>query len=152
MDKKTKKELTFSEKLAMANSEIENTTIPSRKGDKQYAPVDERIRVFRKYFEDYTIVTDIVLNKEPESIKVNDKDIKKSAKILFETTIRNTEGRIIANGFAQEKEDDGFINKTSYVENCETSSVGRALGIFGILGGESIASYEEVVNAIANQK
>ena len=50
------------------------------------------------------------------------------------------------------KEDSNFINKTSYIENCETSAVGRALGIFGIGVDTSIASAEEVLNAINNQK
>ena len=45
-----------------------------------------------------------------------------------------------------------FINKTSYVENCETSAWGRALANFGIGLGTSVASADEVANAIENQK
>lgn len=50
-------------------------------------------------------------------------------------------------GHAYEKEGNGFINKTSYIENCETSAVGRALAIMGYEIKKSIASYEEVANA-----
>jgi hypothetical protein len=57
----------------------------------------------------------------------------------------------LATGYAQEKESSSFINKTSYIENCETSAVGRALGFCGFGIDVSVASYEEVANAINNQ-
>ena len=58
---------------------------------------------------------------------------------------------LLAKGTAQEKENSSFINKTSFIENCETSAVGRALGMLGIGIDTSVASYEEVANAIENQ-
>lgn len=58
----------------------------------------------------------------------------------------------VAQGTALEKESSSFINKTSYAENCETSAFGRALGNLGIGIDTSVASYEEVANAIENQK
>ena len=45
-----------------------------------------------------------------------------------------------------------FVNKTSALENCETSAVGRALAFAGYGGGYAIASKEEVDNAKAAQK
>lgn len=57
----------------------------------------------------------------------------------------------LATGTAQEKEGSSFINKTSYIENAETSAVGRALGMAGFGIDASIASAEEVQNAMANQ-
>ena len=54
-------------------------------------------------------------------------------------------------GMAYEKEGSTFINKTSYIENCETSSCGRALGMCGIGIDVSVASAEEVQNAMVNQ-
>ena len=57
----------------------------------------------------------------------------------------------LATGTAYEKEDSTFINKTSYIENCETSAVGRALGMCGFGIDTSVASAEEVQNAIQNQ-
>jgi hypothetical protein len=43
------------------------------------------------------------------------------------------------------------INKTSYVENCETSAIGRALAMLGIGIDTSIASANEVSDAISKQ-
>ena len=59
---------------------------------------------------------------------------------------------ILGTGTAYEKENSTFINKTSYIENCETSAIGRALAMCGIGIDTSIASKEEVENAIENQK
>lgn len=54
-------------------------------------------------------------------------------------------------GFAYEKEGSSFINKSSALENCETSAVGRALALLGFEIKKSIASKEEVANAKLNQ-
>ena len=51
-----------------------------------------------------------------------------------------------------EKESTSYINKTSYIENCETSAVGRALGFMGIGIDASMASAEELVNALVGQE
>jgi len=45
-----------------------------------------------------------------------------------------------------------LVNKTSHVENCETSAVGRALGLLGIGIDEEVRSYDEMANAIEGQK
>ena len=57
-----------------------------------------------------------------------------------------------ATGYAYENEGSTFINKTSFIENAETSAYGRALGILGIGIDGSVASAEEVETAIENQK
>lgn len=59
---------------------------------------------------------------------------------------------VLGMGHASEKEGSSFINKTSYLENCETSAVGRALGMAGFGIDTSIASAEEVANAITQQE
>lgn len=51
--------------------------------------------------------------------------------------------QLVATGHAYEVR-KGMINATSYLENCETSAVGRALGILGIGSTESIASADEM--------
>ena len=56
-----------------------------------------------------------------------------------------------ATGFAQEDKSSSYINKTSYVENCETSAWGRALANLGIGIDTSIASSNEVAIAIGKQ-
>jgi hypothetical protein len=53
-------------------------------------------------------------------------------------------------GHAYERENAGYINKTSHVENCETSAIGRALASAGYAGSE-FASADEVANAIKQQ-
>ena len=58
---------------------------------------------------------------------------------------------LLGTGTAFERADSSFINKTSYIENCETSAVGRALGMAGFGISASIASAEEVQNAMLNQ-
>jgi hypothetical protein len=70
----------------------------------------------------------------------------------MKATVYDDEQKIIGTGIAQEKESSSYINKTSYIENCETSAVGRALGMCGFGIDTSIASYEEVTNAINNQE
>lgn len=59
---------------------------------------------------------------------------------------------ILGTGTAYEKENSSFINKTSYIENCETSAVGRALGMAGFGIDTSVASAEEVENAMQQQE
>jgi len=109
---------------------------------KQYVEVNERIRHFRENYVDGAIETEIVSHVEhPQTGKMV---------IMFKATIL-VGGNIVATGHSQEKEGDGFINATSYVENGETSAIGRALGAFGIGIEGSVASAEEVQNAILQQ-
>jgi len=103
---------------------------------KEYAPVNQRILAFRKLFPEGQIVTELVSD-------VNGKCIFKASVMNGETTL--------ATGYAYENEGNSYINKTSYIENCETSAVGRALGMLGIGIETSIASAEEVNTAILNQ-
>ena len=105
---------------------------------KSYVEVHERLRYFRLNYHLYTIDTQTVEKTEDT--------------IFFKAVILNEEGRLIASGHAEERRGSSFINKTSYVENCETSAWGRALGNFGIGLDTSVASAEEVNNAILNEK
>ena len=57
----------------------------------------------------------------------------------------------VATGIAEEKRGSTQINRTSALENCETSAIGRALAAAGY-GGEEYASADEVANAIAQQR
>ena len=70
---------------------------------------------------------------------------------IFKATVTSGE-KILATGTAYEKENSTFINKTSYIENCETSAVGRALGMVGFGIDTSVASFEEVANAMQQQE
>jgi hypothetical protein len=57
---------------------------------------------------------------------------------------------IYAVGHAEEFRNSSFINKTSALENCSSSALGRCLAAFGLSGSE-YASAEELVNALNNQ-
>ena len=122
------------ESIAKVNETLKTLDI---KG-KGYVQVTERIKAFRSICPNGTIKTDII-NYDEESITM-------MASVIDE------DGRLLATGYARERQDASFINKTSYVENCETSAVGRALGMCGIGVDASMASAEEVANAIINQK
>tara|TARA_R100001244_G_scaffold17967_2_gene19037 strand:- start:3339 stop:3866 length:528 start_codon:yes stop_codon:yes gene_type:complete len=69
--------------------------------------------------------------------------------VLMKATLTLPE-RGIFTGHAFERENAGYINKTSHVENCETSAIGRALASAGYAGSE-FASAEEVANAMKQQ-
>ncbi|MAH46980.1 hypothetical protein CMI37_14215 [Candidatus Pacearchaeota archaeon] len=103
---------------------------------KEYVEVNERIKYFRENHQSGQILTYLVSDVD--------------GKCTFKAEVL-IEGECVATGHAYEVEGSTFINKTSYIENCETSAVGRALGNFGIGIDTSVASADEVVNAINNQ-
>jgi len=107
---------------------------------KEYVEVKERVKYFRqeKKYENWTIATEFpVLDSEQAVCKA---------------TIADDAQRVIATGHAHEIQSNGNINKTSYIENCETSAVGRALAIMGIGVDDSMASAGEVADAIHQQE
>ena len=124
--------MTYDE-LVKVNAEIKTTDI---KG-KNYAEVNERIKAFRKLYPNGTISTEIISHE--------------GGVVIFKAIATNEDGSILGTGHAYEKEGSTFINKTSYIENAETSAVGRCLGMVGIGIDTSVASYEEVANAVAQQ-
>lgn len=122
------------EQIQEANKTIVTTNI---KG-KDYAEVNQRIKAFRMVHPNGRIITELVSLKDGVCI--------------FRASIYNDQDELLGTGTAYEKENSTFINKTSYIENAETSSVGRALGMLGFGIDTSVASAEEVANAIENQK
>ena len=102
------------EALEEINKELDSIPV---KG-KAYVMVNERVKAFRKLMPNGTITTDILSND--------------NGVVTMKTTISDEEGRVLATGLSYEKEGNGNINRTSYIENCETSAVGRALGFLGI--------------------
>lgn len=121
------------ELLKQANESL--ATVPIK--GKDYVQVTERIKAFRAICPNGRIETKIV-NLE-------------NGIVTMVAEVRDDEEKLLATGFAQEKESSSYINKTSYIENCETSAVGRALGFAGIGIDASMASADEVANAIINQ-
>ena len=120
----------------MSNYKFKTTNIRG----KQYVEVNERIKFFRQeeQYKHWSLITEFpVLDSE---------------QCVCKASIADTEHRIIATGHAHEVQGSSNINKTSYVENCETSAIGRALAMLGIGIDTSIASANEVSDAIAKQE
>lgn len=109
---------------------------------KNYAEVPQRVKAFRMLYPQGFIITDMVSNDGGVCV------FKATAGYYGE----NGEAYTLGTGTAYEKEGSSYINKTSYIENCETSAVGRALGFLNIGSDSSIASYEEVMNAKKQQE
>ena len=104
---------------------------------KAYTTVANRINVFRKFFPDYSIVTDVLQNDD--------------IKVVVQTKITTPNNIVVATGLAEEFRGKNIINTTSALENAETSSIGRALACLS-LGGSEYASANEVQNAISQQE
>lgn len=113
---------------------------------QDYVQVSERIRHFRtsEEYKGWAI--------ETEWLKI-DEDIA-----IARAIIKDSQGIIKSMGTAMEKREErkegekAKVNETSHVENCETSAIGRALGILGIgIAGGEVASYEEIMRAKKQQ-
>lgn len=133
------------EQIQKANDAIKTTPI---KG-KDYAEVNQRIKAFRMVYPDGYIETEMIGNENGVCVFKAEcgYTYKGADKDGYPFIKRVTLGV----GHAYEKEGSTFINKTSYIENCETSAVGRALGMAGFGIDTSVASADELQNAIANQ-
>ena len=70
--------------------------------------------------------------------------------VVMKSIIKDESGRIRGTGYAEELRGSTNINKTSALENCETSAIGRALSAVGF-GGTEYASANEVTDAIIQQ-
>jgi hypothetical protein len=81
---------------------------------KQYIEVNERIKYFREAYDHWSLISEI--------IELTDE------RCVIKASVLNEENRVISTGIAYEMLGSSFINKTSFVENCETSAWGRALG------------------------
>lgn len=101
---------------------------------KDYMTVAERLNLIAAEHKDYELTSEVI-------------NLTESA-CCIRATLKL--GDRIFNGLAYEEKQNSHINKTSYVENCETSAWGRAMAAAGYAGTE-IASAEEVANAVKNQ-
>lgn len=125
------------EQIKQVSDEIVTTSI---KG-KEYAAVNGRINAFRRLYPQGFISTEIV-------------SLEAGVVVMKATCgyYEGTQAVVLGTGLAYEREGSSNINKTSYIENCETSAVGRALGMAGIGVTAAVASSEEVQNAILQQE
>ena len=132
------------EDLQRANEQINTTNI---KG-KEYAEVNQRIKAFRMLYPEGCIKTELLSNENGVCVF--------RAEVYAELSAKDEEDGyedfLLGTGHAYEREDSSFINKTSYIENCETSAVGRALGMCGFGIDTSVCSADELSNAQLQQE
>lgn len=121
------------EEILKANEQIQTIDV---KGN-QYASVSQRIKAFRMVYPNGFITSEMLSNE--------------NGICIFKAKAGN-DGVVLGVGHAYEKEGSSFINKTSYIENCETSAIGRALGMCGFGIDSDVASAEETQNAQLQQE
>ena len=112
---------------------------------KQYATVNERIEELHKKYNGWVSINTELLETQGDVVRM---------KAIVELK-EMVEGQEVASntftGHAEEVIGSSMINKTSALENAETSAVGRALAFAGFQTDASIASADEVANAIVQQ-
>ena len=104
---------------------------------KSYMTVAERVNDFCKADTGNGIETELISDD--------------GSKVVMKATIKDANGMVKGSGFAEEVRGSTNINKTSALENCETSAIGRALASVGF-GGTEYATANEVTDAILQQK
>ena len=131
------------EEIQKANDSIKKIDI---KGN-QYTQVAERIKAFRMVYPMGFIKSEMISNEN--GICIFRAEVGYNNEGRFDGD--RTEEVVLGVGHAYEKEGSSFINKTSYIENCQTSAVGRALGMAGFGIDSDVASAEETQNAQLQQ-
>ncbi len=104
---------------------------------KKYSTVGLRIAKLREYFGT-SISTEFIVHENTDD------------KVFVECKIclnLETGPQFLANGFAEKKRETNFITRTSAVEFCQTTALGRACAGLGIIGDHNIASAEEIYGA-----
>ena len=101
----------------------------TQRGGKKYTQVVHRMEAFRKmHGTDFGVDTHIL--------------VYDGQRVVVKANITNMDGAVIGSGMAEEIRGQGNVNKTSALENCETSAVGRALASLGLAGGEYASANE----------
>lgn len=100
-----------------------------QRGGKQYTEVAKRVEAFRTVFGgEYGIDTDIIHND--------------GQTVVVKATVKDKDGFVVGSGLAEEIRGSSNITKTSAVEVCETSAIGRALASMGMHGGQYASANE----------
>ena len=101
----------------------------TQRGGKKYTQVVHRMEAFRKmHGTEFGVDTHIL--------------VYDGQRVVVKANITNMDGAVIGSGMAEEIRGQGNVNKTSALENCETSAVGRALASLGLAGGEYASANE----------
>ena len=125
------------EKLFIAVNKMNEEHGLNMRGNS-YTEVSKRIEIFRLHFGlEYSMQSELLVDD--------------GTRVVIKTSIANKDGMVIAVGHAEERRDSSNVNKTSAMENCETSSWGRALANLSLHGGK-VASAEEIKTAQNHQE
>ena len=124
------------ERIVEVNKAVTYTPVEG----KNYAEVAQKVQAFRNLIPGGFITSEII-RFDPGIVYM------KSEAGYYE----NGQKVILSTGHAFERQDASNVNKTSYIENCETSAVGRALAFIGIGSESSISSVDELKQAIETQ-
>lgn len=103
---------------------------------KQYETVALRVQKFRAAHPDKSLTTEMI--------------VRDDECVVMRAIIADEAGRVLATGHSEEYRKASQINRTSALENAETSAIGRALAAYGF-GGTEFATANEVANAIHQQ-
>tara|TARA_Y100000015_G_scaffold15623_1_gene14948 strand:- start:21 stop:620 length:600 start_codon:yes stop_codon:yes gene_type:complete len=101
----------------------------TQRGGKKYTEVFVRVEAFRKAFgTDLGIDTNIIVDD--------------GQRVVVQAKVIDKTGAIIGSGIAEEIRGSSNVNRTSAIENGETSAIGRALSSLGLHGGSYASSFE----------
>ena len=93
-----------------------------QRGGKKYVQVVHRVEQLRRAFDILARIETTIIDDDGE-------------RVLMKATVSIGEA-VVGTGHAEEIRGVGYVNKTSAIENCETSAIGRALAACGLAGGE----------------
>ena len=119
-------------------SELHDTHGIPQRGGKVYTQVVHRMQALREHYGlELGVDTQLILDD--------------GQRVVMKAVITDNEGNILGSGFAEEIRGQGNVNKTSALENAETSAIGRALASLGLHGG-SYASANEIAAVQRKEK
>jgi hypothetical protein len=98
-----------------------------------YVPVAERLDKFRADHPTWGLTSSLLFHDDK--------------RVVVRASITDDDGREVAAGHAEEVRGQGNVNRTSALENAETSAWGRALAALGYDVKGGIASQEEMKRA-----
>jgi len=106
-------------------------------GFQDYVTVAERIEKFYDRYPEGRLITHII-----------EHDAERGFILMRAEVYRNADDALpAATGHAYELKTEGYVQRTSYIEVCETSAIGRALAMAGFEVRRGIASREEMEKA-----
>ena len=122
-------EETKHQKCMAGLGKIEGIDISKGQTTIKYLKVVERVNLFRYHYGmSYSIESEVVVDD--------------GKRVLMVASIKDNDGRVVGQGYAEEIRNLGPVNKTSAIENCETSAIGRALANIGLAGNEYASAFE----------